>query len=207
MKSKNLRDFMVVSLLCALSVVLRMFALGFASNNRLILHNLPLIIIGLNFGPTAGVLAGIICDVSSCLYQPGWDPLFIVTTVLWGLIPGLLRDVYHKHKIGGLIGIEILTHLLVSLANTIILGVLMGWNVALGTIKLEKSYDFIITLFEQEYLIFHLGQFVYLRIIFVLIIMQFKIPLDIMIIHAILKRKIVPNNYAQALGVKYAKKI
>jgi LytS/YehU family sensor histidine kinase len=184
-----------------------MFALGIASNNRIIIHNIPLILIGLNFGPLAGALSGLICDLSSAMYQPGWNPIFIFSTVLWGLIPGLLRDFNIKSNLKGLISIELITHIIVSVANTIAMGLLMGWSIALGSVKLDKSYDFIITLFDKEYTIFHIGNFIYLRIIFVILIMLIKMPIDIFFIHTIQKRKIIPSNYFVFEGLKNVKKI
>jgi len=189
--NKKVKVFLTISILTALSVVLRMFAIGIASNNRIIIHNIPLMIIGIYFGPIAGALAGFICDVSSLAYQPGWDPFFIITTVAWGLIPGLLKYIFDYHKVSRLVLIEVITHVIVSFLNTIIMGFLWGWDIALGSIKLDKSYDFIITIFEKDYTIFHIGNFIYLRIIFVIVIMLIKIPIDVFILSKIIKRNII----------------
>jgi methylenetetrahydrofolate--tRNA-(uracil-5-)-methyltransferase len=184
----------IISILIATSVVLRIFAISIASNNRIIFHNIPLIIIGFYFGGLAGAIGGLICDLTSIIYQPGWNPVFILSTVLWGLIPGLLSHLFKNKKFIVIMLIETLTHLAVSFYNTLALRITYGdWNVALGTLKFDKSYDFYITFFEKEYLLFHIGEFIYLRIIFVILLMLVKIPLDSIILHQITKRNIFPN--------------
>jgi len=207
MKRTLYQKITIVAILTALSVVLRIFALGVVSNNRIIFHNIPLILVGLYFGPLYGAFAGFICDLSSIIYQPGWNPIFIVSTVMWGLLPGLLRNFLNFKKIKKLAFIEIITHIVVSVLNTIFLGLVMGFDVAFGTIKIDKSYSFIITLFEHEFLLFHIGDFLYLRIIMVILIMIVKIPLDILIINLIIKRKIIPLEVNLSQGLSYVKKI
>jgi ECF transporter S component (folate family) len=207
MKQKHLRQYVVISILIALSVVLRMFALGVGTNNRIIIHNIPLMIIGLNFGPFAGALAGFICDLSSAPYQAGWTPLFMITTVLWGFIPGILGYYKQKRSVSYLVVIETITHIIVSASNTVLLGILYGWDIALGSVRLNRPYDFIITLFEHEYIIFHIGDFIYLRIVFVIVIMLIKIPLDVVLLRSILRRNIIPSYPLEKLGLKDAKKI
>jgi ECF transporter S component (folate family) len=187
MMQKKLQTLIRVALLTASAVVLRIFAVTLITQNRLIFHNIPLILAGLLYGPWYGMVAGLFTDLSSLLYQPNWDPLWIPATMLWGFIPGLFRPWLKTWSVKKLLVVETISHLFVSLFNTLIMGVLYGWNVALGKIT-TKEYVFMVSIFEHEFPLIRIGNFIYLRLIFVVVLMLIKIPLDTFILHQITKK-------------------
>ncbi len=83
------------ALLTAMSVVLARF-LGFhiGESTRISLEAVPVILAGLLFGPVAGGLVGFVADFVGCMFSPyGFNVMFILPPILYGVCSGLLRNV------------------------------------------------------------------------------------------------------------------
>lgn len=83
----------VCALLTALSVVLaRVLTLIPAETTRISLEAVPIVLAGLLCGALPGALVGFSADLIGCLISPfGYNPIFCVPPILYGLLAGLLR--------------------------------------------------------------------------------------------------------------------
>lgn len=83
----------VCALLTALSVVLaRVLTIIPAETTRISLEAVPILLAGLLFGPVPGAAVGFAADFIGCLFSPfGYNPIFCLPPVLYGLWAGLLR--------------------------------------------------------------------------------------------------------------------
>lgn len=192
MNQKGVRVLLILSALAAIAVVLRMFAVQFFTNNRMIIHNIPVIISGLLFGPFAGAAVGMVADVSSLPYQAGWRIEYMFAAGLWGFIPGLLRYLFNYKKKWGLVAIESITHVVVSFVNTLLLIPYIGWAGAVGQVTFERPIAIQIILFENTITLIDLGQTFYLRIVIVILMMLIKIPIDVYLVRKIDKLVLEP---------------
>lgn len=93
------------SLLTAISIILtRVFAimvpLGGLPALRVGFGEIPLMITGILFGPIAGGLAGAASDLIGVLIntQGAFFPGFTLSSILWGVIPGLFYTIIRKTK-------------------------------------------------------------------------------------------------------------
>lgn len=83
----------VCALLTALSVVLaRVLTLIPAETTRISLEAVPIVLAGLLCGALPGALVGFSADLIGGLISPfGYNPIFCVPPILYGLLAGLLR--------------------------------------------------------------------------------------------------------------------
>ena len=112
-KSKSVMDTRVLvkaAFLTAISIVLTRFVYTFlpiaggVPAIRLSVGEVPLILTGMMFGPVVGGIAGLAADLIGVLINPQgvFHPGFTLSSISWGLIPGLLflifkrRDTYEK---------------------------------------------------------------------------------------------------------------
>lgn len=81
------------ALLAALSVVLARLVIPMpAADTRFSIEAVPIFIAGMLFGPIPGALVGFTADFVGCLFSPfGYNPIFCVPPILYGLSAGLLR--------------------------------------------------------------------------------------------------------------------
>lgn len=86
------------SLLAALSIVFARFIIPMPSETmRFSIEALPIVMAGLFFGPVAGLLVGFAADTIGCLFTPyGWNFVFTVPPMLYGLFGGLLRGLLKR---------------------------------------------------------------------------------------------------------------
>ncbi len=198
MKKINNKNLAIIAILTALAVILKMVVIYIFLNNRLVFHNIPIIIIGFLYGPLFGSVSAIVSDILSIIITPNWNPLFLIPQIFWGLIPGIFGYLY-KNKLNTkrVFVIELLSYLAVSICNTIIMCFLYSPAVALGIIK--KSKDLILG-FEFLNLSFNinLGSVFYIGILVKIIIMVIKIPIDCLILKKLLKK------FALKLDLEYA---
>ena len=104
------------ALLAALSVVLARLVIPMpAADTRFSIEAIPMVIAGMLFGPIPGALVGFTADFVGCLFSPyGYNPIFCVPPILYGLCGGLFRNYLAK-------GVDPL-RLTVSLLPPVILG-------------------------------------------------------------------------------------
>ena len=87
------RTLAYMAMLAALNVVLaRFIGLMPSADSRFSIEAVPVILSGLFFGPIAGAVTGFVGDAVGCLFSGyGYNPMFAVAPILYGLLPGLLR--------------------------------------------------------------------------------------------------------------------
>ncbi len=81
------------ALLTALSVVLaRLFGMMPNEASRFSIEAVPIFLAGMLFGPIPGALVGFAADAVGCLFSPfGYNPIFCIPPILYGLIGGLFQ--------------------------------------------------------------------------------------------------------------------
>ena len=81
------------AMLAALQVVLARLIIPMpAADTRFSLEQIPIVLAGLLFGPLAGAMVGFSADLVGCLFSGfGYNPLFCVPPILYGVFAGLMR--------------------------------------------------------------------------------------------------------------------
>jgi ECF transporter S component (folate family) len=81
------------ALLAALSVVLaRLIGLMPEESSRFSIESIPIFLAGLFFGPVVGGMVGFTADFVGCLFSAfGYNPIFCVPPILYGVFAGLFR--------------------------------------------------------------------------------------------------------------------
>jgi ECF transporter S component (folate family) len=81
------------ALLAALSVVLARLIIPMPNaSTRFSIEAVPIFLAGMLFGPLPGALVGFTADFVGCLFSGyGYNPIFCVPPILYGLCAGLLR--------------------------------------------------------------------------------------------------------------------
>ncbi len=120
------------AMLVALGVVLSRLA-GVMPNefSRYSIGMVPTFLAGLLFGPVPGVLVGFAADFVGCLFSPyPYNPIFCVSPILYGLIPGLLhwlllKNNYSEKKL--LLSIAVGYFLAMGLGSVLYMSAAMAW--------------------------------------------------------------------------------
>ena len=86
------------ALLAALGVVMaRLFGLMPNEFSRFSIEAVPTVVAGILFGPVAGGLVGFTADLVGCLFSGyGYNPLFCIPPILYGVCGGLFRPMLAK---------------------------------------------------------------------------------------------------------------
>lgn len=97
----NLRTMVKAGFLVAISIVMTRFAyimvpLAGVSALRISFGDVPLMMSGFMFGPLVGGLTGLAADIIGFLINPQgpYHPGFTLSSILWGVIPGLFMYMY-----------------------------------------------------------------------------------------------------------------
>ena len=87
------RNLAYSALLAALSVVLARLIIPMPNaTTRFSIEAVPIFLAGMLFGPVPGALVGFTADFVGCLFSGyGYNPIFSVPPVLYGLFAGFLR--------------------------------------------------------------------------------------------------------------------
>ena len=95
---KNVRTLVVSAVLAAISVVLARLIIPMPDvSTRFSLEAVPIFLAGMFFGPIQGALVGFSADLVGCLFSGyGYNPLFCVPPILYGLSAGLFRPMLAK---------------------------------------------------------------------------------------------------------------
>ena len=122
------------ALLAALSVVLaRLFALMPEESARFSLEAVPIYLAGVLFGPLAGGLVGFSADFVGCLFSPfGYNPLFCVPPILYGVFGGLAQRFLLK-KVS-------ISRILITLLPPIVLGSIVYQSFTLAFVYYSASF-------------------------------------------------------------------
>lgn len=94
-KSANMttKTLTCCALLAALGVVLARLIIPMPNEfTRFSIEAVPTVLAGILFGPVAGALVGFVADFVGCLFSPyGFNPMFCVPPILYGLCGGIFR--------------------------------------------------------------------------------------------------------------------
>ena len=191
MKKITSRDEVIISILVAVAVVFRIFAIPITESNTVIIHNIPLMILGFTYGPLFGLLGGVIMDLSSLPYQAGWNPFYMTAPIIWGVVPGLLKYIINHRKLWGLAIIEIVTHILASASNKVVTWILYGGKAALGPINVDKM-NIIYPWLEKFIRFFSIDGVIYVGVLITILLMVIKIPFDVILVSVLNDRVVDP---------------
>ena len=116
------------ALLAALSVVLARLIIPMPNvTTRFSIEAVPIYLAGMLFGPMAGALVGFSADLVGCLFSGyGYNPLFCLPPILYGVFGGLLRR--------RLMGKPGLPRLAVSFLPPVVLGSVLWQSMALALV-------------------------------------------------------------------------
>ena len=123
------------ALLAALQVAMaRLFGLMPTEFTRFSIEAVPTVIAGILFGPVAGGLVGFTADLVGCLFSGyGYNPLFCIPPILYGVCGGLFRPLLAK-KMN-------LWSVLLTLLPPVVLGSVFWQSFALGFVS-GKGFAF-----------------------------------------------------------------
>ena len=95
---KKPKALAVCAMLAALSVIVARLIVPMPNAfTRFSIEAIPIVIAGLLFGPLAGGSVGFIADLVGCLFSGyGYNPLFCVPPILYGVLAGLLRFLLYR---------------------------------------------------------------------------------------------------------------
>lgn len=95
---KNVRTLVTCAVLAAVSVVLARLIIPMPdASTRFSLESVPVFLAGMLFGPLPGALVGFTADMVGCLFSGyGYNPIFCVPPILYGLCAGLFRPLLMK---------------------------------------------------------------------------------------------------------------
>lgn len=123
------------ALLAALSVVLaRLMSLMPNPSTRFSIESIPIFLSGMFFGPLAGGLVGFTADFVGCLFSPfGYNPLFCLPPILYGVFGGLFRHFLARE---GKLGI---LRLILSFLPPVVLGSILYQSFALNLVYYDGA--------------------------------------------------------------------
>ncbi len=125
------RTLAYCAMLVALGVVLsRLAGIMPSEVSRYSIGMVPTFLAGLLFGPIPGALVGFAADFIGCLFSPyPYNPIFCVSPILYGLIPGvlhwMLRKNYSERKL--LIGVPVAYFFTMGLGSVLYMSAAMTW--------------------------------------------------------------------------------
>ena len=95
---KKPKNRAVCAMLAALSVIFARLIVPMPNAfTRFFIEAIPIVVAGLLFGPIAGGSVGFIADLVGCLFSGyGYNPLFCVPPILYGVLAGLLRFLLYR---------------------------------------------------------------------------------------------------------------
>lgn len=120
----ELKKFTFAAMLAAISVVIDVLVKQLIGTNTIgtAYYAIPIVIAAMFLGVKYSVVIAILADaVSVILAGQTFLPLFMVGPIIWGLIPGLLLN--KNSDLFKIIIVLLITHLLVTSANSIALAV------------------------------------------------------------------------------------
>ncbi len=134
------------ALLAALSVVLARLIIPMPNEStRFSIEAVPIYLAGVLFGPLAGALVGFSADFVGCLFsQYGYNPIFCIPPILYGLCGGLFRPLFKK-------GVTV-PRLLLGFLPPVVLGSVLYQSAALSFVYNSAAFwpNFLIKLTSRS---------------------------------------------------------
>lgn len=99
MRKNTTKTITTCALLAAMSVILARLIVPMPNETtRFSIEAVPIFLSGMLFGPFAGALVGFVADFVGCLFSPfGFNPIFCVPPILYGMCAGLFRPLLRRH--------------------------------------------------------------------------------------------------------------
>lgn len=121
------------AILAALGVVLgRVFGLMPSAYSRFSIESLPVFVAGILFGPLAGALVGFTSDAVGTLFSGyGFNPLFTIPPILYGLCGGLFQGFLAKKMT--------MPRLCLAISPAVILGSILWQSAALSYVYFKDG--------------------------------------------------------------------
>lgn len=132
-RSMSTRTLSYCALLTAISVVLARLVIPMPNaSTRFSIEGVPIFIAGMLFGPLYGGIVGFCADLVGCLFSGyGYNPLFCVPPILYGMFAGLFR--YYLGRNVSLL------RLVVALLSPVVLGSILYQSAALAFVYNSKG--------------------------------------------------------------------
>jgi ECF transporter S component (folate family) len=149
----------MVAFLIAMAVILKSFLSFETGSFRFTFYDIPMMVIGIIFGPVIGGVTGIIVDFFHMMFSP-WAftfNVFTLSNMVWAIIPGLLlfgKDLTRSRLLLTIVIASVLTFGL----NTIGIIQFQGMGAMLGTlpyrigvlfVKLPIQFMFVEVIYER----------------------------------------------------------
>ena len=153
------RTLTFCALLAALQVAMaRLFGLMPSEFARFSIEAIPTILAGILFGPVAGGLVGFVADLVGCMFSGyGYNPLFCVPPILYGMCGGLFQCFLAK-KVS-------IPRLLLTIAPAAIFGSILYQSWALGFVY-GKGFWFFFTTRSVQFAITMVVEAVIIHLLF-----------------------------------------
>lgn len=147
------------ALLAALQVAMaRLFGLMPTAFARFSIEAVPTVIAGILFGPVAGGLVGFVADFVGCLFSGyGYNPIFCVPPILYGVCGGLFRPLLAKK-------LNIWT-LFLTMLPPVVLGSVLWQSFALGYVY-KKGFWFFFSTRSVQFAITIVVEVIILQVLF-----------------------------------------
>ena len=158
-RSMTTKTLTYCALLAALQVAMaRLIGLMPSEFTRFSIEAIPTILAGVLFGPVAGGLVGFVADLVGCLFSGyGYNPLFCVPPILYGVSGGMFRGVLAK-KVS-------LPRLLLAIAPAAVFGSILYQSWALGFVY-GKGFWFFFTTRSVQFAITMVVEALIIRVLF-----------------------------------------
>ncbi|QVK21730.1 folate family ECF transporter S component [Mycoplasmatota bacterium] len=125
---KQTRILAIGGILAAMAIVLKVFSFT-TLDYRFTFYDIPLMVAGIAFGPVVGGITGFVTDWIYATTH-GWPiGLFTISSILWGLLPGLLMIMIKEVNVKVIILIVLITSISAFAMNTLALYQLSGSGV------------------------------------------------------------------------------
>ncbi len=125
MKKKTIFQITLSAVMAALSIVLEKFmSVNIVMHLKFTFYGLPLMIIGIMFGPKLGFMTGLVAGIVLQLTSPYGlsltSPFWALAPIAWGGLSGLLYRIFsQKKEFWCLLIVVIITSLCANLLNTL----------------------------------------------------------------------------------------
>ncbi len=128
------RTLAYCAMLAALSVALaRLAGLMPEESSRFSIEAIPIFMSGMLFGPLAGGLVGFAADFVGCLFSPyGFNPLFCVPPILYGVFGGIFRHFLAKNVS--------IPRLIISFLPPVVLGSILYQSFTLAFVYFSSTF-------------------------------------------------------------------
>ena len=133
-RSMTTKALAYCALLAAISVVLARLLIPMPNaTTRFSIEAVPILLSGMLFGPMAGGLVGFCADLVGCLFSGyGYNPLFCVPPILYGVFGGIFRAYLSRNKVT-------IPRLFVSILPPVVIGSILWQSCTLAFVYNSKG--------------------------------------------------------------------